>query len=144
MCACKVAVMALVAKNGFYAYVDRCAFVLMFTGTLSCQCFAGMLINFRSGEFLELRHDNFSKGHAEFFRENRDDDGSNRFSLVSCRLRWSHYYRIAHQPRACFSHQSRPGARDCSHATGTCVLVACIPCSLPINCSHVCLCMLPV
>jgi hypothetical protein len=26
---------------------------------MSCQCFAEMLINFRSGEFLELQHDFF-------------------------------------------------------------------------------------
>ena len=32
-------------------------------------CFAGVLINFRSGKFQALDMSCFSKGHAEIFRE---------------------------------------------------------------------------
>ena len=35
----------------------------------SCLCFAGVLINFRSGKFQALDMSFFSKGHAGFFRE---------------------------------------------------------------------------
>ena len=36
---------------------------------MSSQSVVGMLIYFRSGNFLALRMTFFSKGHAEFFRE---------------------------------------------------------------------------
>jgi hypothetical protein len=36
-----------------------CEAMCMLSRYIECQCFAGMLINFRSGEFLALRHDHF-------------------------------------------------------------------------------------
>ena len=41
----------------------------MFAGTLETLEIAGMLINFHSGKFGYSILHNFSKGHAEFFRE---------------------------------------------------------------------------
>jgi hypothetical protein len=35
---------------------------------IECQCFAGMSINFRSGEFLALRHDHFLAKVMPIFR----------------------------------------------------------------------------
>jgi hypothetical protein len=41
------------------AFAAAMLVVAAITGYIECQCFAGMLINFCSGEFLALRHDHF-------------------------------------------------------------------------------------
>ena len=53
---------------------------------LRCQCFAGMLINFRSGEFLALGGcPLFRRGHAEFFRGSTSI--LSNYSLALCIVR---------------------------------------------------------